>query len=115
LILGILAYIVSLGFSRSAGFFERALYAYTIYGASITPSLVAALFWKGATKAGAVSSIITGAVTTLLWKEAEFIKNIIPSNIYNNMDEVLPAITFSIISLILVSLITKEKKLSSIN
>jgi len=48
-------------------------------------------------------------VTTLLWKEAEFIKNIIPSNIYNNMDEVLPAITFSIISLILVSLITKEK------
>ena len=109
LILGILAYIVSLGFARSAGFFERALYAYTIYGASITPSLVAALFWKGATKAGAVSSIITGAVTTLLWKEAEFIKNIIPSNIYNNMDEVLPAITFSIISLILVSLITKEK------
>jgi len=109
LILGIVAYIVSLGFARSAGFFERALYAYTIYGASITPSLVAALFWKGATKAGAVSSIITGAVTTLLWKEAEFIKNIIPSNIYNNMDEVLPAITFSIISLILVSLITKEK------
>ena len=109
LILGIVAYIVSLGFARSAGFFERALYAYTIYGASITPSLVAALFWKGATKAGAVTSIITGAVTTLLWKEAEFIKNIIPSNIYNNMDEVLPAITFSIISLILVSLITKEK------
>ena len=65
LILGIIAYIVSLGFARSAGFFERALYAYTIYGASITPSLVAALFWKGATKAGAVSSIVTGAVVTL--------------------------------------------------
>ena len=50
IVLGIIAYVVSLGFAKSAGFFERALYAYTIYGAAITPSLVAALFWKRATK-----------------------------------------------------------------
>jgi len=108
LILGIVAYIVSLGFAKSAGFFERALYAYTIYGAAITPSLVAALFWKGATKQGAIVSILTGTVTTLLWKEAGFIRNIIPANIYNNMDEVLPAITLSVVSLVVVSLITKK-------
>lgn len=106
--LGIIAYIVSLGFAKSAGFFERALYAYTIYGAAITPSLVAALFWKGATKEGAVASILTGTVTTLLWKEAAFIQNIIPKNIYNNMDEVLPAITLSVVSLVVVSLFTKK-------
>ena len=106
--LGIVAYIVSLGFAKSAGFFERALYAYTIYGAAITPSLVAALFWKGATKAGAVTSIITGTVTTLLWKEATFIRDIIPANVYNNMDEVLPAITISVFSLVVVSLATKK-------
>jgi len=106
--LGIIAYIVSLGFAKSAGFFERALYAYTIYGAAITPSLVAALFWKGATKEGAVASILTGTVTTLLWKEADFIQNIIPKNIYNNMDEVLPAITLSVVSLVVVSLFTKK-------
>ena len=106
--LGIIAYIVSLGFAKSAGFFERALYAYTIYGAAITPSLVAALFWKGATKAGAVTSIITGTVTTLLWKEATFIRDIIPANVYNNMDEVLPAITISVFSLVVVSLATKK-------
>ena len=106
--LGIIAYIVSLGFAKSAGFFERALYAYTIYGAAITPSLVAALFWKRATKEGAVVSILTGTVTTLLWKEAAFIQNIIPQNIYNNMDEVLPAITLSVVSLVVVSLLTKK-------
>ena len=106
--LGIVAYIVSLGFAKSAGFFERALYAYTIYGAAITPSLVAALFWKGATKAGAVTSIITGTVTTLLWKESTFIRDIIPANVYNNMDEVLPAITLSVFSLVVVSLATKK-------
>ena len=108
-VLGIIAYVVSLGFAKSAGFFERALYAYTIYGAAITPSLVAALFWKRATKEGAISSILVGTLTTLLWKESSFIKNIVPINIYGNMDEVLPAITFSVVSLIIVSLLTKKK------
>ena len=111
IILGIIAYAVSLGFAKSAGFFERALYAYTIYGAAITPSLVAALFWKRATKEGAISSILVGTLTTLLWKESSFIKNIIPYEIYGNMDEVLPAITFSVISLILVSLFTQKETL----
>ena len=106
--LGIIAYLVSLGFAKSAGFFERALYAYTIYGAAITPSLVAALFWKRATRAGAIASIVTGTVTTLIWKEATFIREIISIKIYNNMDEVLPAITFSVIALVGVSLIKKD-------
>ena len=109
IVLGIIAYAVSLGFAKSAGFFERALYAYTIYGAAITPSLVAALFWKGATKEGAIASILVGTLTTLLWKESSFIMNIVPDDIYGNMDEVLPAITFSVISLVLVSLLTQEK------
>ena len=109
IVLGIIAYAVSLGFAKSAGFFERALYAYTIYGAAITPSLVAALFWKGATKEGAIASILVGTLTTLLWKESSFIMNIVPDEIYGNMDEVLPAITFSVISLVLVSLLTLKK------
>ena len=113
IILGIIAYIVSLGFARSSGFFERALYAYTIYGAAITPSLVAALFWKGATKQGAIASILAGTLTTLLWKESTFIQNIVPGRIYGTMEEVLPAITFSIISLVVVSLATKERSLKS--
>ena len=103
-----LAYFVSLGFARSSGFFERALYAYTIYGASITPSLVAALFWKGATKLGSIASISTGVVVTLLWKESSFFQKLVPIDIYNNMEEVLPAITLSILSLVVVSLLTKK-------
>ena len=109
----IIAYIVSLGFAKSSGFFERALYAYTIYGAAITPSLVAALFWKGATKEGAIASILTGTLTTLLWKESTFIQNIVPGRIYGTMDEVLPAISLSVISLVIVSLATKERSLKS--
>ena len=37
-------------------------------GASITPALLAAFLWKRATRTGAVASILTGAVVTLLWK-----------------------------------------------
>jgi len=110
LVLGIVAYIVSLGFSKSAGFFERALYAYTIYGASITPALVAALFWKRASKIGAILSISSGTVTTLLWKEAGFIQNLIPTSIYSNIDEVLPAITVSVLGLILGSILFPDNK-----
>jgi SSS family transporter len=110
LVLGIVAYIVSLGFAKSEGFFERALYAYTIYGSSITPALVAALFWKRASKIGAILSISSGTVTTLLWKEAGFIQNLIPSSIYSNIDEVLPAITVSVLGLILGSILFPDNK-----
>ena len=110
LVLGIVAYIVSLGFAQSAGFFERALYAYTIYGASITPALVAALFWERASKIGAIFSISSGTLTTLIWKEAGFIQNFIPSATYSNIDEVLPAITVSIVGLVIGSILFPDKK-----
>ena len=70
---------------------------------------MAALFWKGATKQGAIASILVGTLTTLLWKEASFVKAIIPNGIYATMDEVLPAIAFSVLSLVFVSIFTREK------
>ena len=108
LMLGIIAYIVSIGFSRSAGFFERALYAYTIYGAAITPALVAALFWKGATKEGAVASIICGILVTLFWKELPGLWFWLPTEWYISLDEVLPAISGSLLALICVSYLTQK-------
>ena len=110
LALGIIAYIVYLGFAESTSFLERALYAYTIYGAAITPALVAALFWKGATKQGAICSITLGAVTTLLWQEANFVKTLVPAGIYDKVDAVLPAIAISVLSLVVVSLFTQPKR-----
>jgi Na+/proline symporter len=108
LALGIVAFIVSKGFAESEGFFERALYAYTIYGAAITPALVAALFWKDATKEGAVASILSGTVVTLLWKEVPVLWTWLPAGIYGSVDEVLPAICCSVIALVGVSLATKK-------
>ena len=103
---GIIAWVVSRVFSESTTVFEKALYAFTVYGSAITPCLVAALVWKRATKAGAISSILAGTVTTLLWEEV--IKAHLPEELAK-LDAVLPAITLSVVALIVVSLLTKKK------
>ena len=106
---GVIAYLVFLAFAESTTIFEKALYAYTIYGSAITPCLVAAMFWKGATTAGAISSIAAGAIVTLIWSEADFIKQLLPPTV-SGLDAVLPAITVSVAALVLVSLLTKRKQ-----
>lgn len=87
----------------SENFLSVALLAYTIYGAAITPALIAAFFWRRATGKGAVASIVSGTLVTLLWKWLG------PASV----DAVLPAISVSVAALILVSLLdnppAKEK------
>jgi SSS family solute:Na+ symporter len=107
LVLGILAYGVAVVFAESKTIFQKAMYAYTIYGAAITPCLVAALFWKRATTAGAISSILAGTVTTLVWEEV--IKARLDEPL-KGLDAVLPAITLSLVCLIGVSLLTRPSE-----
>jgi SSS family solute:Na+ symporter len=108
LFLGFIAYAVSLSFAHSTTIFHRAMYAYTIYGSAITPCLVAALFWKRASKVGAILSIVTGTVTALIWSELQSEK-ILPQYIAG-FDAVLPAITISVVALILGSLAIPKKR-----
>ena len=44
------------------------MYSYTIYGAGLTPAVLGAVLWKKATKAGGISSMLVGAVGTLVWE-----------------------------------------------
>ena len=107
-IFGVIAYLVTHAFAEATGFFKKALYAYTIYGSAITPSLVAALFWKKATKQGAIASILAGTVVTLAWSEMDFVRDALPVWA-SELDAVLPAITVSVIALVVVSLLTARK------
>ena len=91
--LGAIAYYLS---TLSDEFLSVALLAYTLYGAGITPALLAAFFWKRATSAGAVTSIALGTAVTLAWKASGILV----------VDAVIPAIGASIASLVLVSLWT---------
>jgi len=79
--------------------------AYLIYGASITPALLAAFLWSRATSQGAVASIIAGAGVTLLWKfglDPEVMAAWNPIL----QEPTFPAAGLSVLALVLVSLAT---------
>ena len=104
-LLGIVAYWLS---RQSRQFLSVALYAYTIYGASITPSLLAAFLWKRTTSAGAVCSILAGTLVTIIWKASGLDVSVPKSmGLNTEIDAVLPAILVSLAVLIFVSLAGK--------
>ena len=96
IVLGVIAYVIS---TYSEKFLEVALRAYTIYGTGVTPSLVAALTWRRATAAGALSSIASGVAVTLFWEFGGYGES-------TGVDPVIPAIAASVLMLIVVSLLT---------
>lgn len=75
---------------------KAALYAYTIYGAAVTPAVLSVFFWKRATTQGAVTSIVLGTVVTIAWQL------LLP----DGLDAVYPAVGASVAGLVIVSLLT---------
>jgi len=98
-LLGLWALFQSLG---TESVLEKALYAYTIYAAALTPVILAAFFWRRATAAAAVSSIAVGTVVTVLWKKAA---PYLPAAI-GHRDAIIPALISALLCLFLVSLVT---------
>jgi SSS family solute:Na+ symporter/sodium/proline symporter len=83
---------------------KKALYAYTIYSAALTPVILAAFYWRRATASAAVASIFTGTFVTVFWDSA-FIHTHLPS-LLADRDAIFPALIASLACLILVSLLT---------
>jgi SSS family solute:Na+ symporter/sodium/proline symporter len=81
---------------------QAALYAYTMYGAGVTPAVLAAFFWKRATPIAGALSVGVGMIMTLLW---EFVvqPNLVDSAM-GTIDPVIPAVMASISTLVIVSL-----------
>jgi solute:Na+ symporter, SSS family len=96
----------------SDDFFSVAFLAYTIYGVGITPPLLAALFWKRATPAGAVGSMLVGGVTTGLWwafDGATRSAAALGMPAETQVDAVIPALALATLTLVGVSLVTKPR------
>jgi SSS family solute:Na+ symporter/sodium/proline symporter len=97
--------IVSLGASAYVigNFFPTilamALWAYTMYGAGVTPALLAALVWKRVTPDAGVASIAAGMITTIAWEIVGLRTGSYPLG----LQTVYPALVFSIGTLVTVS------------
>jgi Na+/proline symporter len=77
---------------------RAALYAYTVYGAAVTPAVLAVFFSKRTTTAGAICSILLGTAITVYWNLAG-VK-------WLGLDAVYPALAASVGALAIVSLLT---------
>ena len=81
---------------------QMALWAYTMYGAAITPALLAIFLWPRVTRAGGVSSIAAGMVTTIGWEIYARSAGGYPYGLAT----VYPALALSLVALVGVSLAT---------
>ena len=89
---------------------QYAYTAYTIYGVAITPALIAALTWKRATKAGGVSSIVSGTVVVVFLDiivRYGFPQWLVDGDPWG-IPSIYPGLFISIGSLIIVSLLTPK-------
>ncbi|WP_227374606.1 sodium/proline symporter [Haladaptatus halobius] len=92
-------------------------YAWGGLGASIGPTLIAALWWKRVTAKGSVASMIVGATTMIVWTQLGTILEtfgIMPTQeaspfLYNlvGVYGLFPAFILSVLTLVSVSLVTK--------
>ncbi len=114
IVLGVLAYLQTL---PGESIIDMILRAYTMYGAAITPALMGAFFFKRATTAGGVSSIVSGMVMTLIWeiwnlKAAIFHLPLVGET---TIPTIYPSLIVSILALIVISYLTSppsEEKLA---
>ena len=100
LVLGALGF-VALQFFQTI--LAMALWAYTMYGAAVTPALLAAFIWPRATRQGGVASIAAGMMVTLGW---EIYAQAAGGAYLLDVPTVYPAFAASVLSLVVVSLTT---------
>jgi SSS family solute:Na+ symporter/sodium/proline symporter len=100
-VLGIISFSLISFFPR---ILDAAYAAYTVYGAGITPALIAVFFWKRATVQGGVLSILGGLSVTVIWE----VLNKIQGHLTLGVPAVYPALLCSLLLLFGVSLLTPK-------
>ncbi len=88
---------------------KASLYAYTVYGAAVTPAVMAVFFWNRATAAGAITSIVLGTIITVGWELAQQYGSATYRIPIERIDAIYPALIASVVSLVVVSLLTRVK------
>jgi SSS family solute:Na+ symporter len=104
-LLGAVAFILAMNL-RSV--LEMSYFAYTIYGVSITPALIAALSWKRATRAGGIASIVLGSVVCIVLKVLTYVlpPEQVPDGDPWGIPLIYPSLIVSLLALVVVSYLT---------
>lgn len=100
-VLGVIAFLLTMYFPTVL---SVQMYAYTVYGAGITPALLAVFLFPQVTKSAGLSSMITGLIVTLFW-EFFYVES-------TGINSVIVSVPVAIIVLIIVTLFTHNKNSS---
>lgn len=95
--------------TRFESVLKASLYAYTVYGAAVTPTVLAVFFWPRANTPGAISSIVSGTVVTITWQILQTQLSGDAGVTIQQVDAVFPALLTSVVSLVVVSLLTSPR------
>lgn len=77
-------------------------YAWGGFGAAFGPVIILSLFWRRMTRNGAVTGMIIGALTVIIWKKLE-------GGLFD-MYEILPGFIFCTVAIVVVSLLDREPR-----
>lgn len=94
---------VALASNPNSSVFEIVSFAWAGFGATFGPLMLCSLFWKRANKEGAFAGLVVGAATIFIWKYM-----VRPMGGIWDTYELLPAFLAALITIIVVSLLTKE-------
>ncbi len=113
IVLGIVAVTLA---AHTESILRMALYAYTVYGAGVTPVVLAAFFWPRANARGALASIVVGTAVSIAWN---LMANL-PADtgwgaLAREVDAVIPALALSVLMLVVVSLVTPPPPAKKVN
>lgn len=92
-----------LALDPNASIFGIVSYAWAGFGATFGPLMLFSLFWKRTTLPGAITGMVSGGLTVMVWKNL-----LAPLGGYWAVYELLPAFIISSLLIFVVSLCTKE-------
>jgi sodium/proline symporter len=83
--------------------------AWAGFGSAFGPLVLLSLYWKGLSRTGAVSGMLSGAIVVIIW--IAFVKPLGDINDFFNLYEIVPGFLTSLIVTIVVSKITKKPQI----
>ncbi len=90
-----------LAWEQSKSILDLVAYAWAGFGAAFGPNILLSLFWRKLTTWGALSGMVVGAITVVIWGNNEYLKGL--------MYEIVPGFILCLIFAVVVSLMTYRK------
>lgn len=84
---------LALAWNPESRVLDLVAYAWAGFGAAFGPLVVLSLYWRGMTRRGALAGIVTGAVTVMVWKNANWFE----------LYELVPAFALATVAIVITS------------